>query len=136
MQNIKTLRKSIFDGHVIRFVFIGGLLTGLVSTIYIVLTSYFGQHHSVSILAATVIASCFGFFLHSMFTFRGYGKRDRPADRFVRFVSTNLFGYLINAAAVYIMIDIAKLPVWSPIIMFTFFTPIISFLFNKYWVFK
>ena len=136
MKIIKQLQKSPFNIHIIRFVFIGGLLTGLVSAIYIVLASYFGLHHSVSILVATVIASCLGYFLHSMFTFRGYGSRDRQAGRFARFVSTNLFGYLINAAAVYIMIDIVKLPLWSPIIIFSFLTPIISFFFNKYWVFK
>ena len=133
---MKRLPKSMFDGHIVRFIFVGGLLTGLVSAIYIVLASYFGLHHSISILAATVIASCFGYFFHSMFTFRGYGNRDRPANRFARFISTNLLGYLINAAAVFIMIDIGKLPIWSPIIIFTFFTPIISFFFNKYWVFK
>lgn len=132
----KKFRESLFNGHIIRFAFIGGLLTGLVSGIYIVLVSYFGLHHSISILAATVIASCFGYFLHSFFTFRGYGNRDKPVDRFFRSISTNLFGYLINAAAVYIMIDIGKLPVWSPVIIFTFFTPLISFFFNKYWVFK
>lgn len=132
----KNLQKSLFDGHIVRFVFIGGLLTGLVSVIYIVLASYSGLHHSVSILAATVIASCLGYFLHSIFTFRGYGNRDRPADRFARFISTNFFGYLINTTAAYIMIDFCKLPVWSPIIIFTIFTPIMSFLFNKYWVFK
>lgn len=136
MQIIKKVQKSLFKGHIIRFVFVGGLLTGLVSVIYIILASYFGLHHSVSILAATVIASCFGYFLHSMFTFRGYGNRDRPADRFARFITTNLFGYSINAVAVYVMIDFAKLPVWSPIIIFTLFTPIMSFFFNKYWVFK
>ena len=132
----KNLQKSLCDGHIVRFVFIGGLLTGLVSVIYIVLASYSGLHHSLSILAATVIASCLGYFLHSIFTFRGYGNRDRQADRFARFISTNFFGYLINTAAAYIMIDICKLPVWSPIIIFTIFTPIMSFLFNKYWVFK
>ena len=136
MQIIKKVHKSLFKGHIIRFVFVGGLLTGLVSVIYIILASYFGLHHSVSILAATVIASCFGYFLHSMFTFRGYGNRDRPADRFARFITTNLFGYSINAVAVYVMIDFAKLPVWSPIVIFTLFTPIMSFFFNKYWVFK
>ena len=136
MQIIKKVKKSLFKGHIIRFVFVGGLLTGLVSVIYIILASYFGLHHSVSILAATVIASCFGYFLHSMFTFRGYGNRDRPADRFARFITTNLFGYSINAVAVYVMIDFAKLPVWSPIVIFTLFTPIMSFFFNKYWVFK
>ena len=136
MQIIKKVQKSLFKGHIIRFVFVGGLLTGLVSVIYLILASYFGLHHSVSILAATVIASCFGYFLHSMFTFRGYGNRDRPADRFARFITTNLFGYSINAVAVYVMIDFAKLPVWSPIIIFTLFTPIMSFFFNKYWVFK
>ena len=124
MQIIKKVQKSLFKGHIIRFVFVGGLLTGLVSVIYLILASYFGLHHSVSILAATVIASCFGYFLHSMFTFRGYGNRDRPADRFARFITTNLFGYSINAVAVYVMIDFAKLPVWSPIIIFTLFTPI------------
>ena len=129
-------QKCLFGSHIIRFVFVGGMLTGLVSAIYIVLASYFGLHHSISILAATIIASCFGYFFHSMFTFRGYGNRDRPADRFVRFISTNLLGYLINAAAVFIMIDIGNLPVWSPIFIFVLLTPIISFLFNKYWVFK
>lgn len=136
MQILKKLQKSLFNGYIIRFAFVGGLLTGLVSVIYIILASYLGLHHSVSILAATVIASCFGYSLHSMFTFRGHGSRERPADRFARFMTTNLLGYLINAVAVYVMIDIGKLPVWSPIIIFTFFTPAISFLVNKYWVFK
>lgn len=136
MQTIKNLQKALFDGHIIRFFFVGGLLTVLVSAVYIVLASYIGLHHSISILAATIIVSCFGYFFHSMFTFRGYGDRDRPANRFTRFISTNLLGYLINAAAVFIMIDIGNLPVWSPIIIFVCFTPIISFVLNKYWVFK
>jgi putative flippase GtrA len=136
MQILKKLRDSLFHGHIVRFIFVGGLLTGLVSIIYFILASYFGLHHSISILAATVIASCFGYFFHSAFTFRGYGSRERPADRFARFITTNLFGYSINAFAVYLMIDVNKLPVWSPIIIFTFFTPLISFFFNKYWVFK
>ena len=121
--------------QLLRFGISGVFLTLLVSVLYLLAVSFTAMPPAIALTLATILASIVGFFVHGSFSFRGFGKRDNPAARFVRFLITNGIGYLLNLAFVFALVDLARLPKWTPIIAFCTITPLVSFLLNRRWVF-
>lgn len=118
-----------------RFGIAGVGLTLLVSALYLIALEFTFLSPALALTMATVLASIPGYFVHSSFSFRGFGMRNRAPVRFVRFLITNSVGYVLNLAFVFAMIDLAQLPEWTPIIAFCAITPLVSFMLNRHWVF-
>ena len=118
-----------------RFGVTGLALTALVSVLYLGALAVMPIPPALALTLATVLASIVGFFAHSRISFRGHGSRDRPMVRLTRFLITNGIGYLLNLAFVVVLVDLAHLPEWTPIIAFCSVTPLASFMLNRVWVF-
>lgn len=118
-----------------RFGATGLALTALVSLLYLGVLKVTPASPALALTLATVLASIVGFFAHSRISFRGHGKRDRPMVRLTRFLITNGIGYLLNLSFVLLLVDLAHLPEWTPIILFCSVTPLASFMLNRCWVF-
>lgn len=118
-----------------RFGISGLALTALVSAAYYVQITFTPLSPALALTLATLLASAIGYFVHGSFSFRAHGSRHNPARRFLRFLTTNGIGYLLNLVFVIALIDVMQLPRWTPMIGFCLVTPAVSFLLNRYWVF-
>lgn len=121
--------------QLMRFGISGAALTLLVSLLYLAGIAIPGVPPALSLTVATLLASIVGYFVHSGFSFRGHGARNQPALRFTRFLVTNGLGYLMNLGFVFLLVHVAGLPEWTPIIPFCVVTPLVSFFLNRTWVF-
>jgi len=86
-------------------------------------------------LAAYAIACSVSFLGHRYWTFGDAERGGRNSHAVWRFLAVSLSGLAVNSAAVLILVNTLALPDWTPLIVFIGFTPILTFLFNRFWVF-
>lgn len=122
-------------GQLVRFGLTGGLLTILVAGGYWVLATPFMVEPLLSMTIAFLIVTGIGYLLHSNFSFRGHGSRDRAAVRTARFFTVNILGFLTNQFFVWLLVKHMGGPTWWPIPFIVFITPILTFTLNRKWVF-
>ncbi len=74
--------------------------------------------------------------LHGRFTFRGHGRRDRPAAQATRFIAVSLLSLGLNAFWVWLCVQVLGWPLWTPIPLMGMVTPALVFALNRQWVFR
>lgn len=128
-------RHSALVGQMIRFGLTGGLLTLLVAGGYWVVAELFGVEPMVSMTINYIVFTGLGYILHSRFSFRGHGARDRMGVRTARFFTVNTAGFLLNQFFVWLLVKQMDGPTWWPVIPILFVTPLVTFALNRRWVF-
>ena len=125
-------------GQLIRFGMVGGFVTGLYAAVYAPLAKYGWTSPQKANFCGYVTAMVSGYVLHSRWSFRGHGTRDRPAETSGKFFLVSLISYGMNAVFVFVLTDRAMLggPWWWPLIPILFITPAVTFLLNRQWVFR
>ena len=119
----------------IRFGLTGGLLTLLVAGGYWIVATVFDVEPMLSLTLNYLVFTALGYVLHSNFSFRGYGARDRAAVRSVRFFTVNTLGFLLNQVFVWLLVKHLGGPVWWSVIPIVLVTPLVTFSLNRQWVF-
>jgi putative flippase GtrA len=122
-------------GQMIRFGLTGALLTLLVAAGYWVLATPFGVEPMLSMTINYLVFTGLGYVLHSRFSFKGHGARDRAGLRTARFFTVNTLGFLLNQLFVWVLVKQMGGPTWWPVIPILFVTPLVSFALNRRWVF-
>jgi putative flippase GtrA len=122
-------------GQMVRFGLTGGLLTLLVAGGYWVVATFFGVEPMLSMTLNYLVFTALGYVLHSNFSFRGHGARDRKAVRTMRFFTVNTTGFLANQFFVWLLVRQMHGPTWWPVIPILFVTPLLTFSLNRRWVF-
>lgn len=122
-------------GQIIRFGVGGGLLTLFVAGGYWVVATFLGVDPNLSLLLVFIVAAALGYVLHSEFTFRGHGTRDRAHIRTFRFFVTTTLGFLANQFFVWLLVKQMGGPTWWPVIPMVVVSPILTFTLNRRWVF-
>jgi putative flippase GtrA len=122
--------------QMIRFGLTGVLLTLLVAGGYWIVADVFGVEPMLSMTLNYVVFTGLGYYLHSRFSFRGHGSRDRPAARTIRFFTVNTAGFLLNQLFVWYLVKHLGGPVWWSVIPIVFVTPLVTFSLNRRWVFN
>ncbi|HEV2867485.1 MAG TPA: GtrA family protein [Allosphingosinicella sp.] len=122
-------------GQLIRFGLTGGLLTVLVAGGYWVVATFFGVEPMLSLTLNFLFFTGLGYVLHSRFSFRGHGSRDRAAARAARFFTVNVIGFVSNQFFVWLLVKQMHGPTWWPVIPILFVTPLLTFALNRHWVF-
>lgn len=121
-------------GQAVRFLIVGGFLTTLSAAIY-----WAAVWLSVEPLLASVIGHLvgllIGFRLHAQWTFAGAAQSARSAAENLRFVLVSLSGLACNLAWVELLVHVARLPDWAPIVPMILVTPALTFAVNRSWVF-
>jgi putative flippase GtrA len=84
---------------------------------------------------STVCGWCAGYVVHSRWSFAGGEARDEYST-VGRFVLTSSFAFLVNTGWVWLLVSVLHLSPLAPVPMMMFVTPWVSFLLNRYWVFK
>ena len=123
-------------GQAFRFGLTGVLLTLLVAGGYWVVATFFGVEPMLSMTLNYLVFSVLGYILHSNFSFRGHGARDRQAVRGMRFFAVNTTGFLANQFFVWLLVRQMHGPTWWPVIPILFVTPLLTFSLNRRWVFE
>ena len=122
-------------GQLVRFGLTGALLTLLVAGGYWVLATPFGIEPLTAMTIAFLVVTGIGYLLHSNFSFRGHGSRDRPALRTARFFTVNVLGFLANQLFIFVLVKQMGGPTWWPVLPIIFVTPLLTFALNRKWVF-
>lgn len=118
-----------------RFGATGMLLTLLVAGGYWIAADVFGVEPMLSMTLNYLVFTCLGYVLHSRFSFRGHGARDKAAVRTVRFFVVNTTGFLANQFFVWLLVKQLGGPVWWSVIPIVLVTPLLTFSLNRRWVF-
>ena len=125
-------------GQLVRFGIAGGLSTLIYSAVYLPLTTWvFPAAHAVyAVPFAFAVAVTAGFFLHSRWSFKGHGSRDRQMQRIVRYAIVSLISFACNSLWVWLLVQHLDLPLWAPYPLVLCVTPLLVFWLNRQWVFE
>ncbi|WP_219892591.1 GtrA family protein [Aquisediminimonas profunda] len=127
--------RSILIGQIFRFVLTGGFLTVSVAAGYWAVTEFLHVAPMTSMTLVYLTFTGIGYLLHSRFSFRGYGARDRAPVRTARFFTVNTIGFVANQFFVWFLTSFLGGPSWWPVIPVCLVTPILTFSLNRRWVF-
>jgi putative flippase GtrA len=128
-------QRRVLIEQIVRFGVSGGVLTLFVAGGYWAIATYLGVDPNLSLLLVFIVAAALGFFLHSEFSFRGHGARDRVHIRTIRFFVTTTLGFMANQFFVWLLVKQMGGPTWWPVIPIVFVSPILTFTLNRRWVF-
>ncbi len=131
---IARARRSPVLGQIIRFGMVGGFVTGLGASVYLVAV-YAGVAPLLANFFSYLAAMGAGYVLHSRVSFKGHGSRDNPRRRTFRFVVVSLVSLVLNSLFVWSMTGPLGLPLWSPVVTMVFVVPVVTFLLQRRWVF-
>ena len=128
-------RHSVLLGQLTRFALTGGLLTLLVAGGYWIGADVFGIEPMLSLTLNFLVFTGLGYVLHSRWSFKGHGARDRAGVRTARFLIVNSIGFGTNQLFVWLLVKQLGGPTWWPVIPIIFVTPFLTFALNRKWVF-
>jgi len=138
MQSILSPERKTVLLQIIRFGIAGGIATACHAVVYSPLAGYGITSPQIANVLGYLAAMITGYFLHSRWSFRGHGRRDNPGRTGIRFFLVSLVSYGLNAFFVFLLTDDRALggPWWWPLGAFLFVTPAVTFVLNRYWVFR
>jgi putative flippase GtrA len=122
-------------GQLARFVISGAFVTALGVGVYALVALVFRWHPQLGNFLAYVIAVATGYFMHSSWSFKGHGA-ERTHSTKVRFVTVSIISYVLNSFWVWLLYTHLHLGRGAPIIPMLFFTPAVTFVLNRQWVFR
>lgn len=122
-------------GQIVRFGITGGGLTIAVAAAYWAVAELLGVDPLISMTLVYLTFTGVGYLLHSRWSFKDHGSRDRMHIRTVRFFTVNTLGFLSNQFFVWLLTKYLDGPTWWPVIPIVFVTPILTFTLNRRWVF-
>jgi putative flippase GtrA len=128
-------RYGALVGQVVRFGLTGVLLTLLVAGGYWIVAGLTDIHEMVALTLSYLLFTPLGYLLHSRWSFRGHGARDRTAARGARFLTVNTFGFLLNQLFVWYFVRHLGGPIWWSVVPIVFVTPVVTFSLQRRWVF-
>ena len=121
--------------QLIRYIIAGLGVTQLSTAIYASLVTYLALAPLMANVGSTACGLCVGYAVHSRWTFAG-GAEDREHAKIGRFLLGALVAFLINSFWVWLLVSYYHLPPLAPIPLMMVATPGVSFLLNRYWVFR
>ena len=135
MERTAAKERAELAGQVIRYGVTGGGIAALYAAVYWCGAVMLAVSPQVANAAGFVAALVVGYSVHSSWSFRGHGRRDRPVVSSGRFLLVNLAGYALNALWVWTVVDrLAQPPAFS-ILPIVLVTPMLTFWLNRRWTF-
>lgn len=125
-----------WKGQIVRYGISGGALVVFYSAIYWTGAAVLGIPALVANSIAFVATLVLGWAIHSRWSFRGHGRRDRPAIAYSRFLLVNLGGYALNSFWVWLIVERLQGSVTASLVPIVLVTPWLSFWANRRWTFS
>ncbi len=123
--------------QLLRYAITGATVTALQVAVYWVLAAMARLDPQIANFAGYLAAVASGYVLHGRFSFRSQTQRQTSSRvQAVRFVVVSLLSLAMNAAWVWLMVNWAHLPLWTPIPLMAVVTPAVVFVLNRQWVFR
>ena len=129
-------RYGTLIAQMVRFGLTGGLLSLLVAGGYWLVAAMFDVEPMLSLTLNYLAFTPLGYVLHSRFSFKGHGARDRAGIRKLRFFIINTSGFLLNQFWVWYLVKHLGGPIWWSVIPILFVTPLVTFSVQRQWVFS
>jgi putative flippase GtrA len=120
--------------QLIRYVIAGLLVTQFATLIYSMLV----VQHVMPYLANVGSTTCglvVGYTVHSRWSFKD-GRKDSETLQLGRFLTASAVAFAINNFWIFLTVKQLGLGPLAPVPLMMAATPILSFLLNRYWVFK
>lgn len=121
--------------QLIRFGLVGGFVTALGAGAYWVPATFLGVPPLLANFIGYVVAAGVGYVLHGRISFRGHGGRDQPARRTGRSFAVSLVSLALNSLFVWVLTGPLHGPTWWPVVPMIGFTPMVTFVLYRQWVF-
>ncbi len=123
--------------QLVRFGIAGGISTVIYAAVYLPLTHWIfpGKLAVYAVPFAFAVAVTAGFFLHSRFSFRGHGSRQRGGTQQLKFVLVQASGVGLNALITWFGTAIMGYPAWAPLLPAVLVATIFTFILNRWLVF-
>ncbi|UUR08187.1 GtrA family protein [Sphingomonas glaciei] len=120
--------------QLIRYIIAGLLVTWFAATIYTLLVS---RHLSpyLANVGSTAGGLIAGYTIHSRWSFKD-GRKDSETFQLGRFLAASGVAFGINTFWIWLTVKQLGLSSYAPVPLMMAATPILSFLLNRYWVFK
>ena len=123
-------------GQIVRYAISGGMLVLFYSSIYWSSAVLLEIPALIANTMAFLATLMLGWAIHSRWSFGGYGRRDRPAIAYSRFLLVNLAGYALNSFWVWLIVERLEASVTASLLPIVFVTPWLSFWANRRWTFS
>lgn len=121
--------------QLVRYVVAGFCVTQFATGIYSTLVFFFAFDPLNANALSTVCGLVAGYLVHSRWSF-AVGGSDREHMQVGRFLLASLLAFLVNSAWIFLVVGVMQLPPLAPVPLMMVATPCISFLLNRYWVFR
>lgn len=121
--------------QLIRYVIAGFCVSEFAAAVYSAQVFFL---HAPALQANVVSTACglaAGYLVHSRWSFAG-GAANGQAATLGRFLLSSGIAFVVNSGWVWLLVTILHLPPLAPVPLMMFVTPWVSFLLNRYWVFK
>jgi putative flippase GtrA len=125
-------------GQLIRFGIAGVISTAIYSAVYLPLAWWVfkGNKAVIAVPPAFLVAVTAGFFMHSAWSFKGHGSRDKSGKQHGKFFLVQGFGLLLNALFTWIITGpLFHGAAWVALIPAVTLVPVATFALNRQWVF-
>ena len=134
MRDLLTTDRRL-GGQILRYGISGGLLTVFYSAVYWTAAVPFAVPALIANSVAFLLTLVAGWIIHSRWSFRGHGRRERPRIAYVRFLLVNLAGYALNSFWVWLIVIRLGGSVSLSILPIVLVTPWMMFWLNRRWAF-
>jgi putative flippase GtrA len=121
--------------QLIRYAFAGLCVTQFAAAVYSALVLFLNADPFIANTLSTGCGLCAGYLVHSRWSF-AVGAATGEGWQVGRFLVASLFAFLINSTWVWLLTKALHLSPLAPVPLMMLATPWISFLLNRYWVFK
>jgi putative flippase GtrA len=120
--------------QLIRYIIAGLIVTWFAATVYSVLVlKHIGPY--LANVGSTATGLVTGYFIHSRWSFKG-GRKDSETLQLGRFLIAAAVAFAINNFWIWLTVQQLGLPPLAPVPLMMAATPVLSFLLNRYWVFR
>lgn len=120
--------------QLVRYVLAGLLVTQFAALIYSV-AALRGVSPYVANMVSTACGLVAGYTIHSRWSFKG-GQKDSETLQIGRFLLASLLAFLLNNFWIWLLVSRLNLHPLAPVPFMMAATPWLSFLVNRYWVFR
>jgi putative flippase GtrA len=138
LKQFDAMKTSGVLGQLIRFGIAGVISSAIYSAVYLPLAWWVfkGNKAVIAVPPAFLVAATAGFFMHSAWSFKGHGNRDKSGKQHGKFFLVQGFGLLLNALFTWIITGpLFHGAAWVALIPAVTLVPVATFALNRQWVF-
>lgn len=121
--------------QLIRYAIAGFCVTQFAAGVYSAIIYFGGLDPLVANSLSTICGLCAGYLAHSRWSF-AVGTSDSEHLQIGRFLLASLIAFLINSFWIWLLVRVLHMSPYAPVPLMMLATPVVSFLLNRYWVFR